>query len=94
MLDVVANSKQLNEVEIFNQLQKIMKMSESAEEKHPPVGILTSDGRTEWVQAREALIKGLSKYSNYKETLVRKVNLVAHLDPSVVQIKSTGTLWP
>ncbi|KAK5613202.1 hypothetical protein CRENBAI_026271 [Crenichthys baileyi] len=57
MLDVVANNKQLNETEILSQLEKIMKMSENAEEKHPPFGILTSDDRTEWAQAREALIK-------------------------------------
>ncbi|XP_015238569.1 PREDICTED: choline O-acetyltransferase-like [Cyprinodon variegatus] len=57
VLDVVANNKQLNETEILSQLEKIMKMSENAEERHPPFGILTSDGRTEWAQAREELIK-------------------------------------
>lgn len=58
MLDVVANNKQLSETEIVSQLEKIVKMSENAEERHPPVGLLTSDGRTEWAQAREALTKG------------------------------------
>lgn len=57
VLDIVANSKQLNEMEIFHQLEKIMKMSENAEERLPPFGILTSDGRTEWAQAREELTK-------------------------------------
>ncbi|XP_059180700.1 choline O-acetyltransferase-like [Centropristis striata] len=57
MLDVVANGKQLNDTEILSQLEKIMKMSENAEERLPPVGILTSDGRTEWAQARDALTK-------------------------------------
>uniref|UniRef100_A0A3Q2PE91 Choline O-acetyltransferase n=1 Tax=Fundulus heteroclitus TaxID=8078 RepID=A0A3Q2PE91_FUNHE len=57
VLDVVANNKQLNETEILSQLEKIMKMSENAEERHPPFGILTSDGRTAWAQAREALTK-------------------------------------
>ncbi|XP_026206565.1 LOW QUALITY PROTEIN: choline O-acetyltransferase-like [Anabas testudineus] len=57
VLDVVANSKQLNETEILSQLEKIMKMAENPEERLPPFGILTSDGRTEWAQAREALIK-------------------------------------
>ncbi|KAI3364796.1 hypothetical protein L3Q82_000990 [Scortum barcoo] len=57
MLDVVANGKQLNEAEILSQLEKIMKMAETAEERLPPFGILTSDGRTEWAQARDALIK-------------------------------------
>lgn len=63
MLDVVANSKQLSEEEILSQLEKIVKMSENAEEKLLPFGILTSDGRTEWAQAREALIKGLTTTS-------------------------------
>ncbi|XP_037547050.1 choline O-acetyltransferase-like [Nematolebias whitei] len=57
VLDVVANNKQLSETEILSQLEKIVKMSENAEERHPPVGLLTSDGRTEWAQAREALTK-------------------------------------
>ncbi|XP_070783465.1 choline O-acetyltransferase-like isoform X1 [Enoplosus armatus] len=57
VLDVVANGKQLNETEILSQLEKIMKMSENAEERLPPFGILTSDGRTEWAQARDALTK-------------------------------------
>lgn len=60
MLDVVAKSKQLNEAEILCQLEKIGKMAENCEEGLPPVGILTSDGRTEWAQARDALTKGLS----------------------------------
>lgn len=62
MLDVVTNNKQLSEAEIFSQLEKIVKMSENAEERHPPVGLLTSDGRTEWAQAREALAKGTSEH--------------------------------
>uniref|UniRef100_A0A7N8WNN5 Choline O-acetyltransferase n=1 Tax=Mastacembelus armatus TaxID=205130 RepID=A0A7N8WNN5_9TELE len=57
VLDVVANSKQLNETEILSQLEKIMKMAETAEVRFPPFGILTSDGRTEWAQARDVLIK-------------------------------------
>uniref|UniRef100_A0A665WUN5 Choline O-acetyltransferase n=1 Tax=Echeneis naucrates TaxID=173247 RepID=A0A665WUN5_ECHNA len=57
VLDVVANSKQLNETDILSQLEKIVKMAEKAEERLPPLGILTTDGRTEWAQAREALMK-------------------------------------
>lgn len=59
MLDVEVNNKQLNEMDVFSQLEKILKMAESAGERLPPVGLLTSDGRTEWAQAREVLIKGL-----------------------------------
>lgn len=65
MLDVVANSKQLNETELLSQLEKIKKMAENAEERSPPFGILTSDGRTEWAQARDALTKGLSLSNLY-----------------------------
>lgn len=57
VLDVVANGKQLTDTEILSQLEKIVKMSENAEERLPPFGILTSDGRTEWAQARDALTK-------------------------------------
>lgn len=59
MLGVVANGEQLNEAEILHQLEKITKTSENAEERLPPVGILTADGRTEWAQARDVLTKGL-----------------------------------
>lgn len=59
MLDVVANTMQLNEPEILSQLEQIMKMAENAEERLPAFGILTSDGRTEWAQARDVLTKGL-----------------------------------
>ncbi|XP_075883985.1 choline O-acetyltransferase b [Nelusetta ayraudi] len=57
VLDIVANSKQLSEMEIFSQLEKILRMAEKADERLPPVGILTSDGRSEWAQAREELAK-------------------------------------
>ncbi|XP_069548008.1 choline O-acetyltransferase-like [Brachyistius frenatus] len=57
VLDIVANGKQLTETEILSQLEKIVKKSENAEERLPPFGILTSDGRTEWAQARDALTK-------------------------------------
>ncbi|XP_034715982.1 choline O-acetyltransferase-like [Etheostoma cragini] len=57
VLDIVANSKELNETEILSQLEKIMKMAENAKDGLPPLGILTSDGRTEWAQARDVLTK-------------------------------------
>uniref|UniRef100_A0A8C5NF93 Choline O-acetyltransferase n=1 Tax=Gouania willdenowi TaxID=441366 RepID=A0A8C5NF93_GOUWI len=56
-LDVIANGQQLSEPEILSQLEKIVKMSENTKEWFPPVGVLTSDGRTEWTQAREELTK-------------------------------------
>lgn len=63
VLDIVANSKQLSEMEILSQLEKISRMAEKADERLPPVGILTSDGRSEWAQAREELAKGFPRCS-------------------------------
>uniref|UniRef100_A0A8C2ZIW0 Choline O-acetyltransferase n=1 Tax=Cyclopterus lumpus TaxID=8103 RepID=A0A8C2ZIW0_CYCLU len=57
VLDVVTKGKKLIETEILSQLVKIMTMAENAAERLPPFGILTSDGRTEWAQARDALSK-------------------------------------
>ncbi|XP_054608927.1 choline O-acetyltransferase-like [Dunckerocampus dactyliophorus] len=57
VLDVVTNSKPLSETEVLSQLEKIMSMAGNEEERSPPFGILTSDGRTEWAQARDTLTK-------------------------------------
>ncbi|KAG7507732.1 choline O-acetyltransferase-like [Solea senegalensis] len=57
VLNVVACGKQLNETEILSQLERIWKMMENPKERFPPFGILTSDGRTEWAQARDVLMK-------------------------------------
>ncbi|KAM3859934.1 choline O-acetyltransferase b [Diretmus argenteus] len=57
VLEVVANNKQLKEMDILSHLEKIVKMAENFEERFPPVGLLTSDGRTEWAQARDLLTK-------------------------------------
>uniref|UniRef100_A0A4W6F4Q1 Choline O-acetyltransferase n=1 Tax=Lates calcarifer TaxID=8187 RepID=A0A4W6F4Q1_LATCA len=51
------NQVRTHSMEILTQLEKIMKMAENAEERLPPFGILTSDGRTEWAQARDVLTK-------------------------------------
>lgn len=87
MLDVVANSKQLNETEIVSQLEKIMKMADNAEERLPPVGILTSDGRTEWAQARDLLTKGLNLNNCQFHTTLRSFrHLESHVNLSFIQI--------
>ncbi|XP_057682026.1 choline O-acetyltransferase-like [Corythoichthys intestinalis] len=56
-LDVVTNSKPLSETEILSQLEKIVSMAGNVGERCPPFGILTSDDRTEWAQARDILTK-------------------------------------
>lgn len=60
MLDVVINFRRLSERDLLTQLEKIVKMAESEEEKLPAVGLLTSDGRTEWADSRRALMRGMS----------------------------------
>ncbi|XP_029978323.1 choline O-acetyltransferase b isoform X2 [Sphaeramia orbicularis] len=57
VLDVVTNKEQLKEAEIFSQLERILKMAENPGDKVPAFGLLTSDGRTEWAQARDVLTK-------------------------------------
>ncbi|XP_078497246.1 choline O-acetyltransferase [Lissotriton helveticus] len=57
VLDVAINFRRLSEGDLFTQLRKIVKMAENEEERLPPIGLLTSDGRTEWAQARTALMK-------------------------------------
>ncbi|XP_028287252.1 choline O-acetyltransferase b [Parambassis ranga] len=89
VLDVVANSKQLNEMEILSQLEKILKMSENAEERLPPIGILTSDGRTEWAQAREVLTKDQTNRDSL--ALIESCLCVVCLDePSGLQPSNTN----
>lgn len=58
VLDVVINFRRLSEGDLFTQLQKIAKMAENEEEMLPPIGLLTTDGRTEWAEARMTLMKG------------------------------------
>lgn len=58
VLDVVINFRRLSEGDLFTQLRKIVKMAENEEERLPPIGLLTSDGRTEWADARTILMKG------------------------------------
>ncbi|XP_007442164.1 choline O-acetyltransferase-like, partial [Python bivittatus] len=57
VLDVVINFRRLSEGDLFTQLRKIVKMSENEEERLPPIGLLTSDGRLEWAEARAILME-------------------------------------
>lgn len=58
VLDVVINFRRLNERDLLTQLDKIAKMADSEDESLPPIGLLTSDGRTEWAESRRALMRG------------------------------------
>ncbi|KAM4591941.1 choline O-acetyltransferase [Odontesthes bonariensis] len=57
VLDVVINFRRLNERDLLTQLDKIVKMADSEEERLPPIGLLTSDGRTEWAESRRVLMR-------------------------------------
>ncbi|XP_068183862.1 choline O-acetyltransferase [Antennarius striatus] len=57
VLDVVINFRRLNERDLLTQLTKITRMADSVEEQLPPIGLLTSDGRTEWAKSRSVLMR-------------------------------------
>uniref|UniRef100_A0A2K6F541 Choline O-acetyltransferase n=3 Tax=Propithecus coquereli TaxID=379532 RepID=A0A2K6F541_PROCO len=57
VLDVVINFRRLSEGDLFTQLRKIVKMAANEDERLPPIGLLTSDGRSEWAEARTVLVK-------------------------------------
>ncbi|XP_069741551.1 choline O-acetyltransferase [Narcine bancroftii] len=57
VLDVVVNHRRLNEAELANQLRKIVKMAVNEEERAPPIGLLTSDSRPKWAEARKVLLR-------------------------------------
>lgn len=57
-MDVVINFRRLNERDLLTQLSKIAKMADSEEDRLPPIGLLTSDGRTEWANSRSVLMRG------------------------------------
>ncbi|KAM9323769.1 choline O-acetyltransferase [Gastrophryne carolinensis] len=57
VLDVVINFRRLSEGDLFTQLRKIVRLAANEEERLPPIGLLTSDGRSEWAQARAILMK-------------------------------------
>ncbi|KAM4636173.1 choline O-acetyltransferase [Discoglossus pictus] len=57
VLDVVINFRRLSEADLFTQLLKIVRLAGNEDERLPPIGLLTSDGRAEWARAREILVK-------------------------------------
>lgn len=58
VLNLMEKSRRLDESDVLTQLVRISKKAEKPEEKLPPVGLLTSDNRTEWAKARDLLLKG------------------------------------
>lgn len=57
-LNLMEGSCKLNEADVQAQLEWIYEQTLSTEQKQPDVGLLTTEGRTDWAQARDQLIKG------------------------------------
>ncbi|NWU04338.1 CLAT acetyltransferase, partial [Urocynchramus pylzowi] len=89
VLDVVINFRRLSEGDLFTQLQKIAKMAENEEEMLPPIGLLTSDGRTEWAEARMTLMKDSTNRDSL-DMIERCICLVCLDSPSGVELNNTN----
>ncbi|XP_077206675.1 choline O-acetyltransferase [Paroedura picta] len=81
VLDVVINFRRLSEGDLFTQLRKIVKMAENEEERLPPIGLLTSDGRTEWAEARKILVEDSTNRDSF-DMIERSLCLVCLDSPS------------
>ncbi|XP_066477485.1 choline O-acetyltransferase [Tiliqua scincoides] len=89
VLDVVINFRRLSEGDLFTQLQKIVKMSENEEETLPPIGLLTSDGRTEWAEARAILVEDSTNRDSL-DMIERSMCLVCLDSPSGEELTETN----
>ncbi|XP_077999459.1 choline O-acetyltransferase-like [Glandiceps talaboti] len=57
VLDVIVNFKRLSEENLLTQLKRIVSMAMQSDEQQSRLGLLTTEGRTEWAQARARLMK-------------------------------------
>ncbi|NWZ75540.1 CLAT acetyltransferase, partial [Poecile atricapillus] len=89
VLDVVINFRRLSEGDLFTQLQKIAKMAENEEEMLPPIGLLTTDGRTEWAEARMILMKDSTNRDSL-DMIERCICLVCLDSASGVELNDTN----
>ncbi|XP_066536089.1 choline O-acetyltransferase [Hoplias malabaricus] len=89
VLDVVINFRRLNERDLYTQLLKIRKMAESEEEHLPPIGLLTSDGRTEWAEARSVLVKDSTNRDSL-DMIERCLCLVCLDEPCGMEMSDTN----
>ncbi|KAM6105423.1 LOW QUALITY PROTEIN: choline O-acetyltransferase [Pterocles gutturalis] len=88
-LDVVINFRRLSEGDLFTQLRKIVKMAENEEEMLPPVGLLTTDGRTEWAESRTILMKDSTNRDSL-DMIERCICLVCLDSSSGVELNDTN----
>ncbi|KAK1164571.1 choline O-acetyltransferase-like [Acipenser oxyrinchus oxyrinchus] len=89
VLDVVINFQCLGERDLFTQLEKILKMAENEEERLPPIGLLTSDGRTEWAESRAVIMKDSTNRDSL-DMIERCLCLVCLDDPSGNELTDTN----
>ncbi|XP_051507627.1 choline O-acetyltransferase isoform X1 [Myxocyprinus asiaticus] len=89
VLDVVINFRRLNEKDLYTQLERIRKMADSEEEHLLPIGLLTSDGRTEWAEARSVLIKDSTNRDSL-DMIERCLCLVCLDDPTGIELTDTN----
>ncbi|XP_077311011.1 choline O-acetyltransferase [Lithobates pipiens] len=89
VLDVVINFRRLSEADLFTQLRKIVKMAENEDERLPPIGLLTSDGRLEWARAREILMKDSTNRDSL-DMIERCMCLVCLDAPTGVELNDTN----
>ncbi|KAA0718026.1 Choline O-acetyltransferase [Triplophysa tibetana] len=89
VLDVVINFRQLSEKDLYTQLKRIREMADCEEERLPPIGLLTSDGRTQWAEARSVLIKDSTNRDSL-DMIERCLCLVCLDDPSGGDLTDTS----
>ncbi|KAK9400488.1 choline O-acetyltransferase [Crotalus adamanteus] len=89
VLDVVINFRRLSEGDLFTQLRKIVKMSESEEDRLPPIGLLTSDGRLEWAKSRTILMEDSTNRDSL-DMIERSLCLVCLDSPGGEELNDTN----
>ncbi|KAM8924854.1 choline O-acetyltransferase [Pelodytes ibericus] len=89
VLDVVINFRRLSEGDLFTQLLKIVRMAENEDERLPPIGLLTSDGRYEWAKAREMLMKDSTNRDSL-DMIERCMCLVCLDAPTAMELNETN----
>ncbi|XDV50401.1 hypothetical protein PO909_019463 [Leuciscus waleckii] len=89
VLDVAINFRRLNEKDLYTQLERIRKMADIEEERLPPIGLLTSDGRTQWAEARSVLIKDSTNRDSL-DVIERCLCLVCLDEPSGIELTDTN----
>ncbi|TRY56784.1 hypothetical protein DNTS_035603 [Danionella cerebrum] len=89
VLDVVINFRRLNEKDLYTQLERIRKMADIEEERLPPVGLLTSDGRTHWAEARSELVKDSTNRDSL-DMIERSLCLLCLDEPSATDLTDTN----